>query len=97
MQKTRIEFSINNIIKSALVNLSKKYINNHKFANTIFEIFDYQKVKSIVEEEINACSVVDDTAKRYHKSAHSCGMDNPYQVTVEEAERMGKTPCGRCY
>lgn len=64
MQKTRIEFSINNIIKSALVNLSKKYINNHKFANTIFEIFDYQKVKSIVEEEINACSVVDDTAKR---------------------------------
>ena len=40
---------------------------------------------------------VDDTAKRYHKSAHRCGMDNPYQVTVEEAERMGKTPCGRCY
>lgn len=40
---------------------------------------------------------VDDTAKRYHKSSTSCGMNNPYQVTVEEAERMGKTPCGRCY
>ena len=40
---------------------------------------------------------IDDTAKRYHKSSTSCGMDNPYEVTVEEAERMGKTPCGRCY
>lgn len=39
---------------------------------------------------------VDDTAKRYHK-ANGCGMDNAYQVTVDEAIAMGKTPCGRCY
>ena len=39
---------------------------------------------------------VDDTAKRYH-SKNGCGMDNAYQVTLEEAINMGKTPCGRCY
>lgn len=39
---------------------------------------------------------VDDTAKRYHKK-NGCGMDNAYQVTLEEAINMGKTPCGRCY
>ena len=39
---------------------------------------------------------VDDTAKRYHRK-NGCGMDNAYQVTLEEAIAMGKTPCGRCY
>jgi hypothetical protein len=39
---------------------------------------------------------VDDTAKRYHRK-NGCGMNNAYQVTLEEAEAMGKTPCGRCY
>lgn len=39
---------------------------------------------------------IDDTAKRYHKS-NGCGMDNAYQVTLEEAIAKGKTPCGRCY
>lgn len=39
---------------------------------------------------------VDDTAARYHKK-NGCGMNNAYQVTLEEAEEMGKTPCGRCY
>lgn len=39
---------------------------------------------------------VDDTAARYH-SKNGCGMDNAYQVTLEEAQAMGKTPCGRCY
>lgn len=39
---------------------------------------------------------IDDTAKRYH-SKNGCGMDNAYQVTIEEAIAMGKTPCGRCY
>ena len=38
----------------------------------------------------------DDTAKRYHRK-NGCGMDNAYQVTLEEAIAMGKTPCGRCY
>lgn len=39
---------------------------------------------------------IDKTAKRYHK-ANGCNMDNAYQVTLEEALAMGKTPCGRCY
>ena len=39
---------------------------------------------------------IDDTAKRYHKK-NGCGMNNAYQVTLEEAVAKGKTPCGRCY
>lgn len=39
---------------------------------------------------------VDDTAKRYHRE-NGCGMDNAYQVTLDEAIAMGKTPCKRCY
>ena len=39
---------------------------------------------------------IDDTAAKYHKT-NGCGMDNAYQVTIEEAESKGKTPCGRCY
>ena len=39
---------------------------------------------------------VDDTAKRYHRK-NGCGMDNAYQVTLDEAIAMGKTPCKRCY
>lgn len=39
---------------------------------------------------------IDDTAKRYHKK-NGCGMDNAYQVTLEEAIARGKTPCKSCY
>lgn len=39
---------------------------------------------------------IDNTAKRYHKK-NGCGMDNAYQVTLDEAVAKGKTPCGRCY
>lgn len=39
---------------------------------------------------------IDDTAKRYHKS-NGCGMNNAYQVTLDEAKAKGKTACGRCY
>lgn len=40
---------------------------------------------------------VDDTAVRYHLKSDCSGMDAAYQVTIEQAEAMGKTPCGRCY
>ena len=39
---------------------------------------------------------IDDTAARYHKK-NGCGMNNAYQVTLDEAIAKGKTPCGRCY
>lgn len=34
---------------------------------------------------------------KYHNKASCSGMDDPKQVTLEEAEAMGFTPCGRCY
>ena len=40
---------------------------------------------------------VDDSAAKYHRKSDCSGMDAAYQVTKEEAEAMGKTPCKRCY
>ena len=34
---------------------------------------------------------------KYHSKATCSGMDDPEQVTLEEAQAMGFTPCGRCY
>lgn len=39
---------------------------------------------------------IDDTAEKYHRK-NGCGMDNAYQVTLEEALQKEKTPCGNCY
>lgn len=39
---------------------------------------------------------VDDSAAKYHKK-NGCGMDNAYQVSLDQAVSMGKEPCGRCY
>ena len=58
-------------------------------------------VESTESEQINSGDStimvwIDDTAKRYHKS-NGCGMNNAYQVTLDEAKAKGKTACGRCY
>lgn len=34
---------------------------------------------------------------KYHRFSTCSGMEDPEQVTLEEAEAMGFTPCGRCY
>lgn len=53
--------------------------------------------KRLAEEARKASLVwIDDTAAKYHQK-NGCGMDNAYQVTLEEAKAMGKEPCGRCY
>ncbi len=40
---------------------------------------------------------ITESGGRYHKKSTCSGMKNPRQVTVEEAEKEGKTPCGKCY
>ena len=34
---------------------------------------------------------------RYHRTSSCSNMDNPQQITKEEAESMGLTPCKKCY
>lgn len=34
---------------------------------------------------------------KYHKTAACSSMQNPKQVSREEAEKQGFTPCKRCY
>lgn len=34
---------------------------------------------------------------KYHSKASCSGMDDPERVTLEEAQALGFTPCGRCY
>lgn len=55
--------------------------------------------ETVVSENIENETVmvwIDDSANRYHRK-NGCGMDNPYQVTLDQAISMGKTPCKRCY
>ena len=35
--------------------------------------------------------------KKYHKSSTCSSMDSPWEVTVSDAERLGYSPCKRCY
>lgn len=39
---------------------------------------------------------VSEDGNRYHDKSTCSNMENPWQVTVSEAEAMGRTPCGRC-
>ena len=34
---------------------------------------------------------------KYHSKSTCSNMDDPEEVTLEEAKEMGFTPCGRCY
>ena len=43
----KIELSVKQILKSALVNLAEKYLDNLEYANALFEISDYYQVKDI--------------------------------------------------
>ena len=37
------------------------------------------------------------TGKKYHSNQKCSGMKNPSYVTIEEAKRLGFTPCKKCY
>lgn len=38
-----------------------------------------------------------ETGKKYHSHSGCSGMENPWQVSLEEAKGMGKTACKKCY
>ena len=40
---------------------------------------------------------IPNTGKRYHSNKKCSNMKNPTQVTIEEAVRLGFTPCKKCY
>lgn len=40
---------------------------------------------------------ISDKGNKYHSNASCSNMTSPYQVTIEEAEAMGRTPCKKCY
>lgn len=37
------------------------------------------------------------SGKKYHNNPYCSGMNNPTQVTVEQARNQGYTPCKKCY
>ena len=40
---------------------------------------------------------IPNTGQRYHTNKKCSGMKNPTYVTIEEAIRLGFTPCKKCY
>lgn len=37
------------------------------------------------------------SGKKYHSSSSCSNMKNPSQVTIEQAQSLGYTPCSKCY
>lgn len=40
---------------------------------------------------------ISEYGKRYHRISDCSGMNDPWQVTIEEAKRSGRTACDDCY
>ena len=40
---------------------------------------------------------IDDTGKKYHKKSTCSNMDNPYQVSKNDAISQGRDACKKCY
>lgn len=40
---------------------------------------------------------ISDSGSKYHSHPSCSNMNNPVQVTVSEAQAMGRTPCKKCY
>lgn len=56
------------------------------------------RLESQTETSSSAVMVwIPQSGSRYHRNASCSGMNDPTQVTREEAEAMGYTPCKRCY
>lgn len=55
-----------------------------------------EQITSSEEEAGEKLVWVSEDGNRYHDKSTCSNMENPWQVTVSEAEAMGRTPCGRC-
>ena len=40
---------------------------------------------------------ISNSGSRYHRRSTCSGMEDPWQVTISEAQSMGLTACGRCW
>ena len=90
--ETEVDSELTNILETETM-----YASEVEPETVISEPISEETIQQTASSEKEEVLVwVDDTASRYHKK-NGCGMDNAYQVTLEEAEEMGKTPCGRCY
>lgn len=78
-----------------LTSVSSHSSHNSSYSDYTYKSYDYSD-SSDYSNAGSGMVWIDDTAKKYH-AKNSCNMDNPYQVTIEEAEAMGREPCGRCY
>ena len=38
-----------------------------------------------------------DGGSRYHRNSNCSNMENPKQISLDDAKKMGLTPCKRCY
>lgn len=98
--ETNNNANTNSVIYTAPI--TQNSLNNYVVASPVQTTgsqnsFDAYNGSEQSQNTANATLVwIDDTAAKYHKK-DGCGMDNAYQVTLEEALQKGKTPCGRCY
>lgn len=65
--------------------------------NNVIEI--EHNIEPIKEEKVFDDNFVwiDDTGKKYHKKSTCSNMDNPYQVSKNDAISQGRDACKKCY
>jgi DNA-entry nuclease len=56
-----------------------------------------QETTKQTASENNVMVWIPNSGSRYHNKSTCSNMKNPTKVTLQEAERLGFTPCGRCY
>ncbi|MDO4453909.1 MAG: peptidoglycan-binding domain-containing protein [Eubacteriales bacterium] len=61
------------------------------------EIETQSPVETPVESPIGTTVWIPNTGSKYHSNAYCSNMKNPSQVTLEDAQAMGYTPCKKCY
>lgn len=54
-------------------------------------------VETPVESPIGKTVWIPNTGSKYHSKASCSNMKNPSQVSIEDAQAMGYTPCKKCY
>lgn len=61
------------------------------------EIEDTSKSSSSQEPQEEIMVWVSGKGKKYHSKSSCSEMKNPYQISLEDAQSGGRTPCSKCY
>ena len=67
-------------------------------ASTETETPEETEEPETTKKETEAVKVwITEKGKKYHRKSSCSNMKSPWQVTIDEAKKMGRGPCSKCY